>query len=136
MRRAIWTKSSAVALCYPWSSADPLLESAAGAFDGRLVAVVLTGAGSDGAAGVRSVKAHGGVVIAQDRETSEHWSMPEAAVKSGAVDYVLPLDAIGPALDAIVHDRPVVDGGDCLFGSFGEGPTERQHRGRGCSRNP
>jgi two-component system chemotaxis response regulator CheB len=89
------------------SSANPLLETAAAAFGGRLVAVVLTGSGSDATDGVQNVKAHGGLVIAQDRASSQHWSMPEAAVRSGAVDYVLPLDAIGPALDAIVHGRPV-----------------------------
>jgi two-component system chemotaxis response regulator CheB len=90
------------------SSANPLLETAAPAFDGHLVAVVLTGGGTDATDGVQNVKAHGGLVIAQDPASSEHWSMPEAAVRSGAVDYVLPLDAIGPAIDAIVHGRPIV----------------------------
>ena len=56
---------------------------------------------------VQGVKARGGHVIVQDRATSEHWSMPEAALKTGAVDYVLPLSAIGPAVDAIVHGEPV-----------------------------
>jgi two-component system chemotaxis response regulator CheB len=90
-----------------FSSANPLLETAAQAFDGRLIAVVLTGCGSDATDGVQSVKAHGGLVIVQDRVTSEHWSMPESALNTGVVDYVLPLDAIGPAIDAIVHGRPV-----------------------------
>jgi two-component system chemotaxis response regulator CheB len=89
------------------SSANPLLESAAAAFGSRTIAVVLTGGGSDAADGVQSVKAGGGVVIAQDRDTSEIFGMPEAAVRSGAVDYVLPLDAIGPALEAIVGGRPI-----------------------------
>ena len=57
--------------------------------------------------GVQTVKANGGVVIAQDKATSEQWSMPESALKSGAVDYVLPLEAIGPAIEAIVNGRPV-----------------------------
>jgi two-component system chemotaxis response regulator CheB len=89
------------------SSANPLLETAAAAFEGRIIAVVLTGRGRDARDGVQNVKAQGGLVIVQDRATSEHWSMPEAALRSGAVDYVLPLDAIGPAIDAIVHGRPV-----------------------------
>jgi two-component system, chemotaxis family, protein-glutamate methylesterase/glutaminase len=54
------------------SSANPLLESAAAAFAGRVIAVVLTGCGSDATDGVQHVKASGGVVIAQDRATSEH----------------------------------------------------------------
>jgi two-component system chemotaxis response regulator CheB len=93
-----------------WSSANPLLESAAPAFRERLIAVVLTGSGSDATDGVQSVKTHGGVVIAQDKASSEMWGMPGAAVKSGSVDYVLPLDAIAPALDALVNGRAVPDG--------------------------
>jgi two-component system chemotaxis response regulator CheB len=84
------------------SSANPLFESAAGAFDGRLVAVVLTGGGSDATDGVQSVRAAGGTVIAQDKATSEHWSMPESAIRSGAVDMVLPLEEIAPALAGLV----------------------------------
>jgi two-component system chemotaxis response regulator CheB len=93
------------------SSANPLFETAAPAFDGRLIAVVLTGGGSDGTDGVQTVKANGGIVIVQDQASSEHWSMPEAALRSGAVDYVLPLDAIGPAIEAIVTGRPVAGAG-------------------------
>jgi two-component system chemotaxis response regulator CheB len=89
------------------SSSNPLLATAAPVFDGRLVAVVLTGGGTDATDGVQEVKAHGGVVIAQDRASSESWSMPESAVRSGAVDYVLPLEAIGPAIEAIVEGRPI-----------------------------
>jgi two-component system chemotaxis response regulator CheB len=92
------------------SSANPLLESAAAVFGGRLVAVVLSGTGSDATDGVQTVKAHGGIVIAQDKASSEHWDMPEAAVKSGVVDYVLPIVNIAPTLNALVHGRAVVDG--------------------------
>ena len=55
-------------------------------------------------------KAHGGIVIAQDAATSQVWGMPGSAVRSGSVDYVLPLEAIAQALDALVHGRPVQDG--------------------------
>ena len=92
------------------SSANPLLESAAAAFSGRLVAVVLSGVGSDGTDGVQTVKAHGGIVIAQDKASAERWDMPEAAVKSGAVDYVLPIVSIAPALIAVVHGQAIGDG--------------------------
>lgn len=89
------------------SSANPLLESAARLFGERVIAVVLTGMGADGTDGVQTVKAHGGLVIAQDKATSEYWSMPESALKSGAVDYVLPLEAIAPALIDITEGRRV-----------------------------
>ena len=94
-------------ICFVRSSANPLFESAARVFDGHLIAVVLTGGGHDATDGVQSVKAHDGHVIAQNLETSQHWSMPSSAIQSGAVDYVLPLDAIGPALTDIVKGRPV-----------------------------
>jgi two-component system chemotaxis response regulator CheB len=92
---------------YLLSSANPLFESAAAAFKRHLVAVVLTGGGSDATDGVQSVKAHGGLVIAQDPATAEHRGMPTAAVQSGAVDLVLPLEQIGPALDSIVRGQPI-----------------------------
>ena len=89
------------------SSANPLFASAATTFENRLIAVVLTGGGSDASDGVQMVKAHGGLVIAQDPRTARHASMPQSAVKTGAVDYVLPLEAIAPALTAIIRDEPV-----------------------------
>lgn len=92
------------------ASANPLLESAAPVYDGHVVAVVLTGGGSDASDGVQAVKAHGGVVIAQDQASSEIWSMPSAAIRTGVVDYVLPVEAIGPAITDIVHARPVAAG--------------------------
>jgi two-component system chemotaxis response regulator CheB len=84
------------------SSAVPLLDSAAAAFGDRVVAVVLTGSGTDATDGVQRVKQAGGVVIAQDQATSEYWSMPSAAITSGAVDLVLPLSEIAPAVRNIV----------------------------------
>jgi two-component system chemotaxis response regulator CheB len=92
---------------YLLSSANPLFESAAAAFKTHLVAVVLTGGGSDATDGVQTVKAHGGLVIAQDPATAQHRGMPTAAVESGSVDLILPLERIGPALDAIVRGRAV-----------------------------
>lgn len=89
------------------SSANPLFESAAIAFANKLIAVVLTGGGSDATDGVQTVKAHGGLVIVQDPATARHTGMPSAAVQSGAADLVLPLEAIGPALDAVIHGRPI-----------------------------
>ncbi len=89
------------------SSANPLFETAAGTFGPRVIAVVLSGSGMDGTDGVQAVKVHGGTVIAQDHWTSEQFGMPGAAIRSGAVDFVLPLGEIGPALAALVSDRPL-----------------------------
>jgi two-component system, chemotaxis family, protein-glutamate methylesterase/glutaminase len=79
-------------------SADRLFESAALAFGSRMIAVVLTGTGLDGATGVSAVKRGGGTVIAQDEASSEYFAMPDAAIRTGDVDFVLPLDQIGPKL--------------------------------------
>lgn len=80
------------------SSANPLFASAAEVFKSRTIAVVLTGSGFDATDGVQCVKARGGTVIVQDPETAQHSSMPSSALRTGVVDRVLPLDAIGPAL--------------------------------------
>ena len=80
------------------SSANPLFESAARALHGHLIAVVLTGSGTDATDGVQEVRSHGGQVIAQDPSQAEHPSMPTSAIQSGAVDYILPLQEIAPKL--------------------------------------
>jgi two-component system, chemotaxis family, protein-glutamate methylesterase/glutaminase len=83
-------------------SADLLFESVAAAYRERAIAVVLTGSGSDGAMGVRAIKKMGGTVIAQDEATSEFFAMPNAAIETGIVDFVLPLDEMAAALVSLV----------------------------------
>jgi two-component system chemotaxis response regulator CheB len=79
-------------------SGDVLLSSLAETYDGRCMAVVLTGLGQDGTVGAEAVKKAGGRVIAQDAATSEFSAMPQAAIDAGVVDQVLPLDEIAPAV--------------------------------------
>ncbi len=83
-------------------SADLLFESVAARYKDRAIAVVLTGSGSDGNMGVRAIKKMGGTVIAQDEATSDFFSMPNSAIQTGSVDFILPLDEIAPALFSLV----------------------------------
>ena len=60
----------------------------------RAVAIILSGAGSDGTDGARAIKARQGLVIVQDPETAKYDSMPRAAVDAGVGDYILPPEAM------------------------------------------
>ncbi len=91
-------------------SADLLFDSAAASYADRLIAVVLTGTGEDGASGVTAVKRMGGTVLAQDEASSDFFGMPRAAIATGCVDAVLPLAEIPAALDALARVGPPRDG--------------------------
>ncbi len=79
--------------CMP--SVDPMLASLADVYGARMLAIVLSGMGRDGAEGARHVHEAGGCVVAQDQASSVVWGMPGAVAASGLVDAVLPPDAIG-----------------------------------------
>jgi two-component system, chemotaxis family, CheB/CheR fusion protein len=64
----------------------------------RAIAIVLSGAGSDGTYGVRLVKARGGMVLAQDPTTAGYDGMPRSAVATGDVDYILPVNEMPEVL--------------------------------------
>ena len=88
-------------------SADRLFESAASVFRNRLIAVILSGRGQDGANGVRAVRAAGGMVIAQSEMTCVAPGMPGHAIDTGCVDMILPLDQIASMLQVLVSPRGV-----------------------------
>jgi two-component system chemotaxis response regulator CheB len=58
------------------------------------IGVILTGMGNDGARGVQMIRSVSGHVIAQDESTAVIFGMPQEAIKTGAVDQVLPMEAI------------------------------------------
>jgi two-component system, chemotaxis family, protein-glutamate methylesterase/glutaminase len=78
--------------CRP--SVDVLFRSAAALYGAGVLAVLLTGMGSDGLAGARIIRASGGTVLAQDQATSVIWGMPGAVVRAGLAHRILPIQAI------------------------------------------
>ena len=87
----------------PKPSIDLLFASAAESFGERLIAVVLTGMGSDGSNGARAVKRLGGTVIIEDPLTASFPSMP-ASLEPGMVDVIAPLDDIASHLTRIIDE--------------------------------
>jgi two-component system chemotaxis response regulator CheB len=85
-----------VNFCRP--AADPMFASLAAVYRDSLLAVVLTGMGSDGLGGAQQIVSHGGNVIAQDESTSVVWGMPGAVSNANLCKAVLPLSHIAPYL--------------------------------------
>ena len=98
--RVILSRGPKVKACRP--AGDPLLVSAAAAYGERTLGLVMTGLNTDGAAGAQAIKWAGGMVLAQDQATCRAVGMPRAAIATGCVDLVLPLEALGPAIVALV----------------------------------
>jgi two-component system chemotaxis response regulator CheB len=86
-------------------AADVTLQAVAPVWRDRLLCVVLTGMGQDGKNGAKAVKAHGGTVFAQDRDSSTVWGMPGSVVEAGLADRVLPLDRMADAIAAWCASR-------------------------------
>jgi two-component system, chemotaxis family, CheB/CheR fusion protein len=83
----------------PWSlQVDALFRSVAQYYRDKAVGVILSGGLSDGAAGFVAIKAAGGITIAQLPEEAQTESMPRAAIATGDVDMVLPVQEIGQEL--------------------------------------
>jgi len=90
----------------PRPSVDLLLTSASRSYAERLIAVILTGSGSDGAAGAIEVKEHGGTVVIQNPRTAAYPSMP-SALPPTIVDHVCELDKIAPMLRDILSGTTI-----------------------------
>jgi two-component system, chemotaxis family, protein-glutamate methylesterase/glutaminase len=86
--------------CRP--SVDLLFRSAAAAYGAGVVAVVLTGMGLDGLDGCQAVRAAGGKILVQDRETSTVWGMPGVVARAALADHILPVEAIAAEVMRLV----------------------------------
>lgn len=88
----------------------------------RAVAIVLSGTGADGAVGLARVKEQGGVTIAQTPVDAEHDAMPVAAIRTGAVDFVLPVVEMPQKLIELWNNARTIE-----MPSPGEGETPIAH---------
>ena len=79
-------------------SIDVLFETAAEAYGANLIGMILTGASSDGAVGLRHIKEKEGLAIVQDPRTAEYPAMPMAALEETQVDHILSISRIGRLL--------------------------------------
>jgi two-component system chemotaxis response regulator CheB len=87
-------------------SIDVLFESAADAWGPALAGLILTGANEDGARGLRAIQDAGGLTIVQSPATALVATMPEAALRLGKPDHVLPLQEIGAFLASLADAAP------------------------------
>ena len=84
-----------------WRPAVDLLFESAAALRARAIGVVLSGALWDGTRGIAAIREAGGVTIAQDEESSDHFEMPAGAIDIGGADIVLPPAKIAEALQVL-----------------------------------
>ena len=86
--------STSERVCYSRPSIDVLFETAADVYEAALIGIILTGANSDGANGMKRIKENGGLAIAQDPQNAESPAMPFAAISACRIDHVLALEKI------------------------------------------
>lgn len=85
-------------------------------WDGKLIAVIVSGYDGDGAAALCGIKEVGGITIAQKLDTAGQPDMPESAIKSGCIDYVLSPEDIAKEIVRIAHTESRLSKGDHQVG--------------------
>ncbi|MBF0105597.1 MAG: chemotaxis response regulator protein-glutamate methylesterase [Deltaproteobacteria bacterium] len=83
-------------------AADVTMISAAEYFKHKTIGVILTGMGRDGTVGAGAIKQNGGIVIAQNKDTSAVFGMPKSVIDEGLADTVLPLTSIAPEIERLI----------------------------------
>jgi two-component system, chemotaxis family, protein-glutamate methylesterase/glutaminase len=93
----------------PWGWPDVItifMRSLTEHWDGKLIAVIVSGFDGDGAAALCGIKEVGGVTIAQMPETAAEPEMPESAIASGCIDFILSPEKIAKEIVRIAHAEP------------------------------
>jgi two-component system, chemotaxis family, protein-glutamate methylesterase/glutaminase len=94
-------------VCYSRPSIDVLFKSTADVYGASTLAIILTGANSDGTDGIEYIKDKGGTTIAQDPATAYSSIMPQSAIDTGKIDKVLTLTEISNILQVIVAAKNI-----------------------------
>ena len=97
--------STAESVRFARPSIDVLFESAADAFQTGAIGVILTGANSDGARGLATIKSRGGFTIVEDPASAAARELPDAAIAQATPDKILALDQIAPCLITLSESR-------------------------------
>jgi two-component system chemotaxis response regulator CheB len=90
---------------YSRPSIDVTFESAAKVFQEKCIGILLSGANADGAAGLETIKAYGGLTIVQSPLSAEVAFMPQQAINSFTVDHIIDANEMGPLLNKLLADR-------------------------------
>ncbi len=93
----------------PKPSVDTFFETLAQDFGDKAIGIILSGTGTDGAAGIRAVKAAGGLTIVQEPSSAKYDGMPLAAIETGHVDLILTPSVIGEELHAILNNNLLLE---------------------------
>ena len=88
----------------PKPSVNYFFNSLAQAYAHNAIALILSGTGSDGAFGIRAVKANGGITIAQSPESAKYDGMPTSAINTRKVDLVIPIEKMADEMQRLVQD--------------------------------
>jgi len=94
---------------------DTLFRSAAATYGPRVVGVVLSGTRDDGTAGLRSIRARGGIAIVQHPDEALFPGMPQSAVAGDKPDWVVPVAEIGPLLAELANQELPREGGSAAM---------------------
>lgn len=93
----------------PNTAVDVFLSSLAREWKNRAIAVILSGTGTDGTRGIEAIKQQGGMVLVQDPATARFDGMPNSAISSGNVDFVLPPSDMPVEILQYIHQDPLAD---------------------------
>src|SRR5439155_6082378 len=86
-------------------SIDMMFGAVAATYGEKSIGVILSGSNRDGSDGIAAIKRAGGITIAQEPATAEYRIMPQAAIETGCVDLIVPLEKLGKTISELVEQK-------------------------------